>query len=196
MKIKMEEDLRDVMRIIDENCTRLPEGDYLEICNRLQKMFKNNEDREMTPLNDYANFDIFTNDQTDRALDYFYNHYYTELIENDISFLVYQKRYLEEERDQYKPLRRICKSVKTNAIRHYCWLHNFVLDEYTEECLKKYHDDHGFDIGEDGAPFEVAVKRLYRSYITIENIYRSFYCESINIRIQKINNWIDNFRDM
>ena len=196
MNIKMKEDLRDVMRIVDENCTRLPEGDYLEICNRLQKIFKNNEDREMTPLNDYTNFDIFTHDQTDRALDYFYNHYYSDLIETDINFLVYQKGYLEEERDEHKPIRRISKTVKTDAIRHYCWLHNFALDEYTEECLKNFQDENGIDIGENGTPFTVAVKRLYRSYIELENIYRSFYCESIDNRIQKINKWIENFRDM
>jgi len=82
------EDLRHVMRIIDENSVKLPEGDYLEICNRLQNIFRNREVKEMTPIVDYEHFEIYMEGVTDTALDYFYDRYYSESLDRDIEFLM------------------------------------------------------------------------------------------------------------
>jgi hypothetical protein len=190
------EDLRNVMRIIDENATKLPEGDYLEICNRLQSIFKDKESKEMSPLFDYENFNFFVESIPDMALDYFYDHYYTESIENDIDFLNVQKSYLEDEIKEHKPFKRVTAYTKQKAILHYCWMHNMTLERYTPECLKQYLDERGYDLGDVGENFNVALKRMYRSYLVVENRYRELYRESMYRKINKLNGWIENFGDM
>jgi hypothetical protein len=190
------EDLRHVMRIIDENSVKLPEGDYLEICNRLQNIFRNREVKEMTPIVDYEHFEIYMEGVTDTALDYFYDRYYSESLDRDIEFLMYQKRYLESEINCMKPLKRITKFTKYHAIRHYCQMHEIVLEQYSPEFLKKHHDEYGFDIGCPGESFNTGLQKLYRSYLMIENHYRNLYRVALEKKIEKIVGWIDNFDDM
>jgi len=190
------EDLRAIMRLVDENAIKLPEGDYLEICNRLQSIFKTKEAAEMTPIFDYENFNFFVEDVTDTALDHFHDHYYTECIENDMDFLYAQKNYLKNELIHHKPITRVTKYVKHNAIMHYCLMHNITLDQYTPECLKEHHDTYGYNLGNDCNNFDKSLKQMYKSYLLIENHYRDIYRSSIRIKINKINGWIENFGDM
>ena len=91
------DDLRNVMRVIDQNSDKLPEGDYLELCNLLRNVFRNQERREMNNLFDYENFDMYVPGQSDRVLDYFYDHYYQLSLDNERIFLVTQKNFLEDE---------------------------------------------------------------------------------------------------
>ena len=190
------EDLRAVMRLIDENAVKLPEGDYLEICNRLQSIFRTREAIEMTPIFDYENFNFYVEDVTDTALDHFYDHFYTESIENDIDFLHAQRNYLKNEFIQYKPIKRVTKYIKHQAIVHYCLMHKVTLDRYTPECLKEHHDTHGYDLGSNRDSFEKSLKQMYKSYLLIENHYRDIYRSSIRVKINKLNGWIENFGDM
>jgi hypothetical protein len=113
------DDLRNVMRVIDQNSDKLPEGDYLELCNLLRNVFRNQERREMNNLFDYENFDMYVPGQSDRVLDYFYDHYYQLSLDNERIFLVSQKNFLEDELEQNRPIMRNSKNVRLDAIMHY-----------------------------------------------------------------------------
>lgn len=190
------ENLRRVMRIIDENCTNLSEGDYLDICNSLQKVYRNFENKEMLPLFDYDCFNFYLASEDQAALDYFHNHYYCESIDLDIDFLENQLDYLSNEYNNFRNLKRITKDIKMDAIRHYCWMHDIHIEEFTPENLKMYHEENGFELGEPGINFDKGIQNIYKSYFRIVNHYRELYRIAIRTRMEKIGGWIDTLRNI
>jgi hypothetical protein len=190
------EDLRNVMRLVDENATKLPEGDYLDICNGLQKIYRDRERREIPFIFDYENFNVFLRGQPDDVLDYFYDNYFTISLMNEDWFLTSQRQTLMDELKANKPIKRISKNVKYSAIRHYCRIHKVQLSEYTEEKLRQYLDESGHDIGDIGTNFDVGIKKLYKSYIAFENEYRRMYAERIYKRINAIDSAMFDLEEM
>ena len=188
--------LRNVMRIIDEHSDKLPEGAYLEVCKHLQTAYREKDKRDMMTLVDYENFDVLLDDQPDNVLDHFYDYYYNISLMNEESFLLAQKRYLHAELDSNEPVRRTTKSIKIEAIKQYCILHNIVLDHYDEEHLRMYLDQSGCDLGDPGTSFEKGLKNMYKSYIALENNYRLTYSSSIKRRLNTINGWLENLEGM
>ena len=184
------------MRIIDEHADKLPEGAYLEVCNHLQHAYRERTKRDMATIVDYENFDILLDDQPDDVLDHFYDYYYNISLMNEESFLLAQKRYLHAELDSNEPVRRTTKSIKIEAIKQYCILHNIVLDHYDEEHLRMYLDQSGCDLGDPGTSFEKGLKNMYKSYIALENNYRLTYSSSIKRRLNTINGWLENLEGM
>jgi len=190
------EHLRSVMSIIDQHADKLPEGAYLEVCNHLQHAYKERNKIEMATIIDYENFDIVLNDQPDNVLDHFYDYYYNISIMNEESFLLAQKRYLHTELNSNEPLRRISKTIKHEAIKQYCMLHNIALDQYDEEHLHTYLDQSGCDLGDPGTNFKKGIKNMYKSYLALENTYRHVYSSAIEKRLNIINGWLENLEDM
>jgi hypothetical protein len=190
------EDLQNVMRIIDEHADKLPEGAYLAVCNHLQHAYRERTKRDMATIVDYENFDILLDGQPDDVLDHFYDYYYNISLMNEESFLLAQKRYLHTELDSNEPVRRITKSIKIEAIKQYCILHNIVLDQYDEEHLRIHLDQSECDLGDVGTNFEKGLKNMYKSYIALENNYRLTYSSAIKRRLNAINGWLENLEGM
>lgn len=190
------EDLRAVMQIIDKNSPSLPEGDYLELCNRMKKLYKDKELKDMSTLIDYENFDIFVDTESGEVVDYFYDRYYLEGMNNEEEFINMQISYLQDEIKNNQKLRRISPSVKSAAIRHYCSMHNILLDDYTPECLREFNDTYGYDLGHPGTTFEQGFQSMCRSYILVENQFRELYCKALEKRISKLNSWLDELEQM
>jgi len=190
------EDLRNVMRLIDIHNDKIPEGDYLELCNSLHNVFKERETRDMSTLVNYEQFNIVIPDVSGEILDHFYDHYYNVLLEYERDFLIAQRLYLNNELDTNRPIQRISKTIKNRAIAHYCHLHSIHLDLYDAEHLKRYHDENNYDIGESGTKFETGLAMMYKSYMAVENDFRSTYCHALRDRLDKINAWIDKLDDM
>ena len=143
------------MRVIDQNSSLIPEGDYLEICNYLKAAYNQRSDPES--FFDYENFRILPPSQDDGIVSYFYNHYLDVALEFDIDFIYSQIHYLENELVNYKSIRRISKPLKKRVLKHYCRIYNV-------------------DPGEGEQYFEPKLlTKLCRSYIEIENDFRSRY---------------------
>ena len=190
------EHIRHVMRIIDENSHNLSEGDYLALCNSLRKIFNDKEQREWSTLVDYETFDIHTPGESDEVLDHFHDYFFNVSLQNEESFLRFQIDYLEDELMCNKPIKRISKYVKSQAINEYCNLHNITLEMRDEEHLRKYLEENGQYIGKPGIRFERAIKGLYRSYISLENTYREIYSRALKTRIRKIYDWFNRMDEL
>ena len=189
------EDLRAVMQIIDKNSPLLPEGDYLELCNRMKKLYK--VKGGYRTLFNYDQPIINPNVIVDgEAVHYFEDYYFDTALVLDRHYLEMQMEYLLSERDRYKPLKRMTKNVKRDAIAHYCNLHNVLLDEYTAENLKFYHDEYGFVLGDPNTPFDQALNQMYKSYMFIENEFRYNTRRLIEKRIERIDALIDELENM
>jgi hypothetical protein len=190
------EDLRNVMQVIDQNSHNISEGDYLKLCNIMRKIYRDKSRQDMKTIVDYENFDVFVEDQSDQVLDHFHDHFYNISIMNEESFFRAQIEYLQNELDYHKPIKRITKYVKYSAIREYCHIHGIVLEVYDEDHLRRKMDEGGYDLGDVGTKFDRGVKRLYKSYIALENTYREMYRAGLNRKIRKIWGWIDNLEEM
>ena len=190
------EDLRNVMRIIDENSHNLPEGDYLSLCNNLRKIYNDKERQEWSTLVDYEMFDVYTPGERDEVLDHFHDHFYNTSIANEEAFIRVQIEYLEDELNNHRPLKRITKYVKYHAIREYCQMNNVQLRKYDEDHLRAYMIEHQFDIGDPGIPFDKGIKKMYKSYIIFENTYRALYSSAISRRISRLYGWLASLDEM
>ena len=152
------ENLLKAMQVIDQNSSLIPEGDYLEICNYLKAAYNQRSDPES--FFDYENFRILPPSQNDGIVSYFYNHYLDLALEFDIDFIYSQIHYLENELVNYKSIRRISKPLKKRVLRHYCRIYNVDPEEGEQYFEPKL------------------LTKLCRSYIEIENDFRSRYRES------------------
>ncbi len=190
------EDLRNVMKIVDNNVHNISEGDYLNLCNTLHRIYKDRTTRGMETIVDYENFDIHVDNQTEEVLDHFHDYFYNISMINEENYLHSQIEYLQNELELHKPLTRVTKRVKYNAICEYCSLHGITLDSYDEEHLRAVMIEGGYDLGEPGTKFERGVKGMYKSYIALENTYREIYCTGIHRKIMNLWGWYNSLEDI
>lgn len=190
------EDLRNAMKIVDDNAHNMSEGDYLNLCNNLHKIYKEKSKSGMRTIVDYENFDMNVNNQTDEVLDHFHDYFYNISMMNEENYLHSQIEYLQNELDVHKPLKRVTKRIKHDAIREYCNLNGIILDRYDEDHLRVKLDRGGYDLGDAGTKFEKGVKGLYKSYMAIENAYRAMYSSAVHRKIIQIWGWVNNLDDI
>jgi hypothetical protein len=188
------DDLRNVMRVIDDNSDKLPEGDYLQLCNLLRNVYRREERKEMNNLFDYENFDMYVPGQSDQVLDYFYDHYYQTSLDNERMFLKSQKNYLENELEIYKPIKRVSKHVRLDAIQHYCFLNNILITQHTPEKLREFQIANNLFV--DEKKFQKHLQKIYKGFIHMENTYRNLYRGVVCERIEKIERWMDEIENM
>lgn len=188
------EDLQNVMRVIDKNSDKLPEGDYLELCNLLRNVFRNEERKVVNTIFNYENFDLYVPGQHPRVTDYFYDNYFTTSINHDRMFLRSQIAYLEGELEYSRPLQRISKYVKGDALIHYCSMNDINLDTCNEESLKQYKINNGTYI--DDRTFKKYIHTICKGYIHIDNIYRVMYSNLILDRIERLSACLDDIDDL
>jgi hypothetical protein len=182
------DDLRNAMKIIDENSDKLSEGDYLQLCNLLKNVYKQEDQKDFNTLFDYESFNLYVPGQTDEALDHFYDHYFATSIDNDKYLLRSQKSFLEGELEDNKPIQRVSKYVKRDAIRHFCIINDITLPEYTPENLKAYQKTN--NVFKCEKSFNKFIQRLSKGYIHIENTYRIMYRGVITDRLERIESWL------
>jgi hypothetical protein len=163
------DELLEVMQIIDRNSDKLPEGDYLEICNHLKKVFSKRSDPEF--FFDYENFEIPVMGPTEDIHEYFYNYYMNQALGLDSEYLSGQIDYLRKEFTQMEPLKRKTKHVKDIAVKHYCLSNNLIPEEHTPESLGLTNED---------------VVSMTKSYMDIENSFRDKYRRIIERRLDSL----------
>ena len=104
------DELLSVMQLIDKNADKLPEGDYLEICNRLKNAYNKRADPEF--FFDYDNFNIPQLGPTQEVHDYFRNYYMDQAISLESDYLSGQIEYLRKELENTHTLKDEPNSFK------------------------------------------------------------------------------------
>lgn len=188
------DDLKNAMRVVDEISDKLPEGKYLELCNLLRNVYRKNDSKEMNNLIDYESFDMFVRGQSTEVLDYFYDFYFQTSLNNECMFLKSQMSYLENELEISRPIQRISKNIKYDAIRHYCFLNKIPIRNYTTDTFREYQVQNNLYVSEN--KFKKGLRNICKGFIHMENTYRNMYRGAIMERIEKIEGWIEEIGNM
>lgn len=170
------DDLLKAMQLIDKHSDKIPEGDYLDICNRLKNAY--NKRTDPVYFFDYENFAILPIGPTAETFQYFHDYYFDKALNLDSEFIQGQISHLQKEFEDARPIRRITKNVREKVIRHYCNIHGRDVEEVQIRFSKKDLD------------------MMYRAYIDVENDFRTKYRESIEKRIQWLEQSDDRLDDM
>ena len=158
-------ELQRVMQLIDKNSNVLPEGDYLEVCNLLKKSYDTKTDPMY--LFNYDDFRI-PHVTPSSMFHYFYDYYFDTGLRMDSNFINAQIRYLEDELEVNQPLKRITKKIREIVKEHCCVINGHTGNELTLE-----------DMNLTATEF----RKMCKTYMTVENDFRSDYRNSI---VQKI----------
>jgi|SRR6056300_554811 hypothetical protein len=159
-------ELLEVMQLIDRNSDKLPEGDYLSICNRLKKVY--NERNDPTFFFDYENFEIPLMGPSHEVHDYFYDHYMNQALSLDMDYITGEIEYLRKELNQLQPLKRKTKNLKDVVVKHHCLSINLIPEEQTLETLGLNTED---------------VDSMTKSFMHAENTFRETYRNAIEKRL-------------
>ena len=165
------DDLLRAMQLLDKHSDKLPEGDYLEICNNLMRSY--NQRADPVYFFDYENFGILPIGPSQETLQYFHDHYFDKALNIDSDFLHGQLTYLEKELSESRPIRRVTKSIKERVLRHYCQIHGLDIDDVEGGFSKKQ------------------LNSMCKAFIDVENDFREKYRQSIEKRIQ----WLEQADD-
>lgn len=110
------ETLRNLMTLIDANSEKIPEGDYLAMCEAMKGLHGS-----------VRTDDVFTL----RSMDYYD-------MEEELTHVTMELERLVRERDNMHYRTRLTKAMKAEAIREYAFTEGFhSLREYTPEALEE-----------------------------------------------------------
>ena len=164
------------MHLIDKHSDKIPEGDYLEICNNLKKAYTTRTDPLL--FFDYENIRICPDDG-DLNIAYFYiDHYFERAIDTDGDFIQSQINYLENEISLHSPLQRISKSLRERVLRQHCTIGGVDPEVRYQHFNKQF------------------ITKCCRVYIELENEFRSRYREAIMKRIYILEETIENLTQL
>lgn len=158
------EDLLSVMQILDRNSNTIPEGDYLELCNLLKKAY--NQRADPVYFFDYENFSTLPIGLTEYELQYFYDYYFDKALNFDSDFIRGQIQYLRKELCQCQPIQRNSKTIRDDVAMHYFHMYNVDIENIDSTVRKKQ------------------MESLCKSYIQIENNFREKYRDTIEKKIE------------
>jgi len=157
-------DLLRAMQLIDKFSNKIPEGDYLELCNCLKTAY--NKRVDPVYFFDYDTFMIPEIGPSEDTYRYFYDHYFDRALNIDSDFIQGQITYLKKELQDGQPIKRITKNVRNEVRKHYCCIHG--LD--TEEV----------DVGFSDADWN----QMCETYVEIENHFRAKYVEAVKRKLE------------
>lgn len=182
----MEDDLKNVMRIIDKHADKMPDGDYLELCNTMRDIYRAESDStdetisarslfpEGIPLED---LDI---DNESRL--HFYTNYENMMRCMDVQIKEDEIKMLDKAIKKIKMLRRMTPNVVSDALKHHYEVHFIYLDDYTADTFEAM-------VGTKDQLINIC-----KSYMEMENRFRSLFRRNLNMRCVKIAEEIDMIR--
>ena len=181
------ENLVKIQGFIDKHANTTPEGEYLELCNATRDLFRCKTDSYVFN----HEYKILEDDEDeDETVEYFNKGYKERIKSYEIKILNNYAFMLECELKDLKELKRITKSIRFKAVKHYCRIHNIRLQEYTPEGLKKKQEEGGY-IFTNHKNFEKGFDNLCKSYMSIQNNFMEECSEKISDKIEDLYDQID-----
>ena len=182
------DELLSVMQLIDKNVDKLPEGDYLEICNRLKKAYNKRADPEF--FFDYETFDIPQLGPTQEVHDYFRNYYMDQAISLESDYLSGQIEYLRKELESTHTLKRRTKFIQETCVRHYCLSNNLDPEDYINYIIRSEEGEERESTWQDTLDRlnldKGNVMSMAKTYMLVENSFREQYREAIEKKLEKL----------
>lgn len=161
------DDLLRAMQLIDKHSDKLPEGDYLDICNHLKRAY--NKRVDPVYFFDYDDFAILPIGPSAETFQYFHDYFFDKALNLDSDYIRGQISYLEKELGECRPVKRITKRVRDRVLRHYCQIHGVESAVFSKKDLDS----------------------MCKAYVGVENDFRARYRASIEQRI----NWLEQSDD-
>lgn len=192
------DELLSVMQLIDKNVDKLPEGDYLEICNRLKKAYNKRADPEF--FFDYETFDIPQLGPTQEVHDYFRNYYMDQAISLESDYLSGQIEYLRKELESTHTLKRRTKFIQETCVRHYCLSNNLDPEDYINYIIRSEEGEERESTWQDTLDRlnldKGNVMSMAKTYMLVENSFREQYREAIEKKLEKLEEAEDKLDDI
>jgi len=172
----MNDELKTVMRLIDKNSDKLPEGDYLELCNTMRDIY-----RGYTPEPPRIARSVFEEgisledvELGEDELRYFYEHYEHRMRTIDVRLKRAELDMINKIIKESAPIRRITKKVQTQVIDHFCKINELNLPENTIECFNTYTSAWS------------EIEDLCPGYVSTENKFNEFIIRDLNTRAREL----------
>jgi len=192
------DELLSVMQLIDKNVDKLPEGDYLEICNRLKNAYNKRADPEF--FFDYDNFNIPPLGPTQEVHDYFRNYYMDQAISLESDYLSGQIEYLRKELESTHTLKRRTKFIQETCVRHYCLSNNLDPEDYINYIIRSEEGEDRESTWQDTLDRlnldKGNVMSMAKTYMLVENSFREQYREAIERKLEKLEEAEDKLDDI
>lgn len=182
----MNDDLKNAMRIIDKISDKIPEGDYLDLCNIMRDLYNRDDyDTELT-VNARSLFPepIFIDDiyLDDESISHFQTVYENSMRYVDVQAKENEIKMIDKMIKRIKLLHRMTPSVVRQAIRHYYESHGIYIYDYTPEMFESLVGD------------KHELRTICLGYMNTENTYRNTLIRNLQRRCAHITQEIDMVR--
>ena len=176
------DNLQSLMRCLDDISKLIPEGTYLEMCDNLKKVHDNIPKNTDPPVIDNRRvpFQVVLPgqievhrlvDEESESDDEWNPEWYDEWVQNEdcLRRLLDDLRVADRALRTLKPIQRITKRVREDALRSYCRQANFYPGEMTEWTFEKFAEiatHHNWPENSRDKRFE---RTIYENYRVFEN---------------------------
>ena len=180
----MNDDLKNAMRIIDKNSDKIPEGDYLDLCNIMRDLYNKDDDSDTEPSVTARSLfpePIFIDDihLDDESISHFHTIYENNMRCVDVQVKKYEIKMIDKMIKRIKLLHRMTPSVVKQAIRHYYESHSIYIYDYSPEMFESL-------IGN-----KHELRSICLGYMNTENTYRHTLIRNLQRRCTRISEEID-----
>ena len=172
------ENLQNLMQCLDDISKMIPEGTYLEMCDNLKQVHKNLPKRTeprvpFMPVqpNEVVESDTDSEFDSDEEDETWNPEWYDEWTQNEecLRRLLADLKVAKQTLKKLKPIQRITKRIKVDALKAYCRQANFYpdeMDEWTFERFAEIAASHDWPESSRDKRFE---RSIYENYRILEN---------------------------
>lgn len=174
----MEDDLKHAMQIIDKHADKMPDGDYLELCNVMRDIYKSEVETITENITGRSIFPegmmIDDVELDDESIRHFQNVYENAMRAFDVQLKEMEIKMIDKMIKNIKIIRRVTPKIRARALHHYYESHNIYLDDYTDETFERLVGD------------KHELKSICNGYVSTENRYRRTVVRDLHRRCAKI----------
>jgi hypothetical protein len=179
------DDIRHIFNIIDKNSNTIPEGDYIEVCNKLKGVYNHILSDTTPTLFDMNQYQVQPVNVDENSAYFLMQEFFDQTRNFEIDFIEAQIRRLNDMLTWVQPIYRIGKEIKKLAIRHFCVIN--VIEEYEGSLTLQPLLEYCRELNRFGDQYiKREIRRLCKVYKDIENRYRIMCRTVIEQRLSQL----------
>jgi hypothetical protein len=173
------DDLKNAMQIIDRHSDKLPDGDYLTLCNIMRDLYTNKSGNINGHRSVFTGVYIEQEDFDHNATGYFQTIFEERIRDIEIRLKTAEMMCVNEIVRELRPMQRLTSNIKLSMIHHFSNINQITLPANTEECFNAYVGD------------AATLAHLCRTYMHIENQFREIMIADLNNRYRELQCEVD-----